>query len=475
MTERGKVSGPYRLESGAWQIRWRDPNAPPGKNQRKASYPSQKLAVRKKKLLEADLLRDTYIDMGNKITVAEYAWQWITARPLRPRSEESYASFIHNHVEPVPLGARPMVKVRPSEIQAWVTSRAKPRGPLGPITVANFVGILRSIFAAAVLDGLIARNPVLPGRHLKLPQVDRPRIVPLTIKQVVAWAAAMPERFRAMVVVQGGLGLRVSELLALRVQDVDFLKREVRIEEQLAVNTLERVPLKTKYSRRTIPAPPVVLNTLAEQIRRFPPAEDGGVWTNGPGGPKGGPRPPSNRRCSFEGCPWEHYAGGWCEGHWRQSRRHGEPLAPVARRGPREPRPLCKVDGCPDPVRAHGLCDTHRQRVRRRGTIDEPPSTSPKERVSHQQYARALSTAARKFGLPAGTTSHDLRHHYASVLLHQGVSAHAVAERLGHADPTLVNTTYGHVMPDSEDRTRQAIQAAWDAASQQAAAEDDAG
>jgi hypothetical protein len=33
----------------------------------------------------------------------------------------------------------------------------------------------------------------------------------------------------------------------------------------------------------------------------------------------------------------------------------------------------------------------------------------------------------------------------------------AVAERLGHENATLVLKTYGHLMPDAEDRTRRAI------------------
>jgi integrase len=45
----------------------------------------------------------------------------------------------------------------------------------------------------------------------------------------------------------------------------------------------------------------------------------------------------------------------------------------------------------------------------------------------------------------------------ASVLLAAGESVVAVAERLGHENATLVLTTYGHLMPDSEDRTRKAI------------------
>jgi integrase len=80
----------------------------------------------------------------------------------------------------------------------------------------------------------------------------------------------------------------------------------------------------------------------------------------------------------------------------------------------------------------------------------------------HEHYgSRIFATAVRRAGLPAGTTSHHLRHHYASVLLAAGESVVAVAERLGHENATLVLKTYGHLMPDSEDRTRRAIDAAW--------------
>jgi len=74
----------------------------------------------------------------------------------------------------------------------------------------------------------------------------------------------------------------------------------------------------------------------------------------------------------------------------------------------------------------------------------------------HEHYgSRIFAKAVRMAGLPAGTTSHHLRHHFASVLLAAGESMVAVAERLGHENGTLVLKTYGHLMPDSEDRTRR--------------------
>lgn len=76
-------------------------------------------------------------------------------------------------------------------------------------------------------------------------------------------------------------------------------------------------------------------------------------------------------------------------------------------------------------------------------------------------FGKAFARWVRAAGLPKGTTSHDLRHHYASVLLLAGESVITVAERLGHRNANLVLTTYGHMMPDSEERTRKALDDAW--------------
>jgi integrase len=95
------------------------------------------------------------------------------------------------------------------------------------------------------------------------------------------------------------------------------------------------------------------------------------------------------------------------------------------------------------------------------GTLFTTKNGTP---ARHDYYGSVIFKAAvERAGLPAGTTSHDLRHHYASVLLAAGESVVAVAERLGHENASLVLSTYGHLMPDSEDRTRRAVDEAWSA------------
>ena len=54
---------------------------------------------------------------------------------------------------------------------------------------------------------------------------------------------------------------------------------------------------------------------------------------------------------------------------------------------------------------------------------------------------------------------HDLRHYYASLLIRHGESVKTVQARLGHASAVETLDTYAHLWPDSEDRTRQAIEA----------------
>ena len=52
---------------------------------------------------------------------------------------------------------------------------------------------------------------------------------------------------------------------------------------------------------------------------------------------------------------------------------------------------------------------------------------------------------------------HQVRHHFASVVLQDAGDILALAEYLGHADPAITLRVYCHLMPGSPDRMRQAI------------------
>jgi integrase len=59
----------------------------------------------------------------------------------------------------------------------------------------------------------------------------------------------------------------------------------------------------------------------------------------------------------------------------------------------------------------------------------------------------------------SGVRLHDLRHFYASGLIAAGCDVVAVQRALGHASATTTLSTYSHLWPTAEDRTRAAAQA----------------
>ena len=63
-------------------------------------------------------------------------------------------------------------------------------------------------------------------------------------------------------------------------------------------------------------------------------------------------------------------------------------------------------------------------------------------------------------GLPPDFRFHDLRHYFASLLIASGADVKVVQARLRHASAKTTLDTYGHLWPDSEERTAAAIDAA---------------
>jgi len=56
-----------------------------------------------------------------------------------------------------------------------------------------------------------------------------------------------------------------------------------------------------------------------------------------------------------------------------------------------------------------------------------------------------------------GVRFHELCHYHASLVIRHGESVKVVQARLGHASAVETLNTYAHLWPDSEDRTRTAI------------------
>ena len=56
---------------------------------------------------------------------------------------------------------------------------------------------------------------------------------------------------------------------------------------------------------------------------------------------------------------------------------------------------------------------------------------------------------------------HELRHHYASVLIAGGENPKVVQKRMGHIDVMTTLRTYAHLFAEAEEKTRDVLDAAW--------------
>jgi len=77
--------------------------------------------------------------------------------------------------------------------------------------------------------------------------------------------------------------------------------------------------------------------------------------------------------------------------------------------------------------------------------------------ITRSVFGYKWRDAVKAAGLTTGTGFHALRHYYASLLIRHGESVKTVQARLGHASAVETLDTYSHLWPDSDDRTRDAI------------------
>lgn len=252
-----------------WQVRWRSPDGKPGKK----NFETAREANAHRTTIEHELNSGTFVDQrAGKETFRDFAERWRASQPHKPNTRRRVLSILNNWMYPT-LGERPIGAIRYSEVQGLVGKMAT---ALKPASVGTNVRLLRTIFRAAVKDKVIQHSPAV---DLVLPLAGKKKVVPLTVAQVEALADAMPARYRALIAAGAGLGLRPGELFGLRVCDVNFLRKEVSVEQQVQPG-LGVTPPKTDSSHREIPLPKVVANELAAHLAAYPAEGEELVFRN---------------------------------------------------------------------------------------------------------------------------------------------------------------------------------------------------
>jgi integrase len=149
------------------------------------------------------------------ITVGAYARTWIAERKLRPGTRGEYEAKLRLHIAPTTLGRTPIAELSAQAVRAWYAGL----GDTHRTRNAHCYSLLHAICETAVTDGLLATNPCQIVGAMASP-TKRAAVIP-TVAQLAALADAVPERFKALILLKAWCGLRWGEFVELRRSDID--------------------------------------------------------------------------------------------------------------------------------------------------------------------------------------------------------------------------------------------------------------
>ena len=252
-----------KLPSGRWQASyWHEGKryAGPHTFRAKADADAWLATVR------TEVGRGQWIDpQVGKVTLAEYATDWLTARSdLRDTTRSKYTHLLDKHVLPA-LGTTALSGLRPSKVRSWYHELAQRH----QTTADDAYRLLRAVLNTAKADQMVAANPCqVKGAG----QVRSPERPVASVRDVARAVETVPERYRLALLLPAWCQLRRGEVLALQRRHVDLLHGRITVEQAWVVPMGGKPMIgspKTEAGVRTLTIPPNVLPAVVDHLARF--------------------------------------------------------------------------------------------------------------------------------------------------------------------------------------------------------------
>ncbi|MBV8291882.1 MAG: site-specific integrase [Mycobacterium sp.] len=213
----------------------------------------------------ANIAKGSYVAPKDGVmTFDAWAERWLAAYSKSRRQSSARQARTHLKTIREAFGPMTLAEIKPSMVTAW-TGRLNEE--YKPSTVYAIYRRLTHVLDDAVHDGVLARNPC--SRRTAPPVGDVEQYCPTT-EQVWALHDAMPEHLQVAVLLGAFAGLRVSEAVALRTEDVDFTRGVVFPKVQWSQDKGWSAPLKTKGSSAPVPIPRELTLMLSASVQQFP-------------------------------------------------------------------------------------------------------------------------------------------------------------------------------------------------------------
>ena len=154
------------------------------------------------------------------------------------------------------FGEMDIADIKPSTIMKWQNE-----SPLAPKTICNYRGVLNIILNMAYCDDLITKNPL---SMVKTPKIIRKQVETFSEEEIKLLLNHAEPQLKNILQFNFFQGLRGSELIALRWDDVDFKRKLLTISKRVRDGD-EDVP-KSKTTR-VIDLLPQAIEALKRQQR----------------------------------------------------------------------------------------------------------------------------------------------------------------------------------------------------------------
>lgn len=255
--------------------RWRDDSG----RQKKKTFVRKVDAQRFVIQLDSSLLSGTYTDPSEgRVLLDEWAKTWLGSRAhLKPSTRTRYESLLRKHVLPR-FGRTPLSRITHADVTTWCSQMTS--DGYAPGTVRQAHRVLSLMLTLALRDGRLAKNPCV---GVPLPRARRNSHGYLSVHELHALADAAGDQ-RLAILVLGYTGLRFGELVALRVRNVDLMRRRLTISEAATEVKGHLVWGTTKtHQTRTVALPRFLADELATHLANRRP--DDLAFTATRGGP----------------------------------------------------------------------------------------------------------------------------------------------------------------------------------------------
>jgi integrase len=217
-----------------------------------------------------DALENKTISAPSNGTVNTLVEQYRTEKmPRRAMTRQGYNTWLNHYVMPK-WGDRSIQELQARPVDLWLQSLE-----LAPKSKVHIRGLVRILWDFAMWRGDIPtqRNPmelVTIAGATKRVRGKRS----LTVDEFHRLCRELQEPFHMIALVCICFGLRISEALALKWNDVDWLNRQIQIERGIVHQKIDDV--KTAESQRVMDIDPEMLDCLRtwKQLSQFSDSED---------------------------------------------------------------------------------------------------------------------------------------------------------------------------------------------------------